>query len=135
MQRPKPEDVVPGDPKWERIGDRVIRRYKGTNKPEGIWPEVWQGTSHKERNILVREAKEFREQYENNTLSEAPLEGIRPTGSSTGEGAWPGAPAAQYSAPATAQKEITRHILEFCTSENSKIGDERYTNEGCSVMR
>ena len=35
MQRPKPEDVFPGDPKWERIGDRVIRRYKGTNKPEG----------------------------------------------------------------------------------------------------
>ena len=26
MQRPKPEDVPPGDPKWERIGDRVIRR-------------------------------------------------------------------------------------------------------------
>ena len=135
MQRLKPEDVLPGGPKWERIGDRVIRRYKGTNKPEGVWPEVWQGTSHKERNILVKEAKEFREQYENNTLTEAPLEGIRPTGSSTGEGAWPGAPAAQYSAPATAQKEITRHIVEFCTSENSKIGDERYTNEGCSVMR
>ena len=34
MQRPKPEDVLPGDPKWERIGDRVIRIYKGTNKPE-----------------------------------------------------------------------------------------------------
>ena len=88
-----------------------------------------------QRNILVKEAKEFREQYENNTITEAPLEGIRPTGISTGEGAWPGAPAAQYSAPATAQKEITRHIVEFCTSESSKIGDERYTNEGCSVMR
>ena len=25
IQRPKPEDVLPGDPKWERIGDRVIR--------------------------------------------------------------------------------------------------------------
>ena len=57
MQRPKPEDVLPGGPKWERIGDRVIRRYKGTNKPEGVWPEVWQGTSHKERNRLVKEAK------------------------------------------------------------------------------
>ena len=84
-------------------------------KPEGIWPEVWQGTSHKERNILVKEAKEFREQYENNTLTGAPLESIRPTGTSTGAGAWPGAPAAQYSAPAIAQKEITRHIIEFCT--------------------
>ena len=31
MTRPKPEDVLPGDPKWERIGDRVIRRYKGIN--------------------------------------------------------------------------------------------------------
>ena len=40
MPRPKPEDVLPGDPKRERIGDRVIRRYKGTNKPEGVWPEV-----------------------------------------------------------------------------------------------
>ena len=90
---------------------------------------------HKERNKLIKEAKEFREQYESNTLTEAPLEGIRPTGSSTGEGAWPGAPAAQYSAPATAQKEITRHIVEFCTSENSKIGDERCTKEGCSVVR
>ena len=48
MQRPKPEDVLPGDPKWERIGDRVIRRCKGTNKPEGVWPEVWQKTSHNE---------------------------------------------------------------------------------------
>ena len=27
------------------------------------------------------------------------------------------------SAPAYAQKKITRHIVEFCTSENSKIGD------------
>ena len=134
MQRPKPEDVLPGGPKWERIGDRVIRRYKGTNKPEGVWPEVWQKTSHNERNILIKEAKEFREQYENNTLTEAPLEGIRPTGCSTGEGAWPGAPAAQCSAPATAQKDIIRHIVEFCTSENSKIGDERNTNEGCPVM-
>ena len=26
---PKPEDVLPGDPKWERIGDRVIRICKG----------------------------------------------------------------------------------------------------------
>ena len=34
--RPKPEDVLPGDPKWERIGERVVRRYKGTNKPEGV---------------------------------------------------------------------------------------------------
>ena len=76
----------------------------GTNKPEGVWPEVWQKFSHKERNKLIKEAKEFREQYENNTLTEAPLEGIRPTGSSIGEGAWPGAPAAQYSAPATGQK-------------------------------
>ena len=50
MQRLKPEDVLPGDPKWEQIGDRVIRRYKGTNKPDGVWPEVWQGTSHKETN-------------------------------------------------------------------------------------
>ena len=124
MQRPKPEDVLPGDPKWERIGGRVIRRYQGTNKPEGVWPEVWQGTSHKERNRLVKEAEEFREQYETNTLAEAPLEGIRPTGTSTGEGAWPGAPAAQNAAPAIAQKEITRHIVELCTSENSKIGDK-----------
>ena len=87
------------------------QRYKGTNKPDGVWPEVWQGTSHKESNKLIKEVKEFREQYENNTLTEAPLEGIRPAGISTGEGAWPGAPAVQYSAPATAQKEITRHIV------------------------
>ena len=94
--RPKPEDVLPGDPKWERIGERVIRRYKGTNKPEGVWPEVWRGTSHKERNKLIKEAKEFREQYETtDSTTEAPLEGIRPTDTSTGEGAWPGAPAAQ----------------------------------------
>ena len=90
---------------------------------------------HNERNKLIKAAKEFREQYDNGTLTEAPLEGARPTDSSTGEGAWPGAPAAQYPAPATAQKGIIRHIVEFCTSENSKIGDERYTKEGCSVMR
>ena len=103
MQRPKPQDVLPGDPEWERIGDRVIRRYKGTNKSEGVWPEVWQKTSHNERNKLIKEAKDFREQYDSVTLTEAPLEGIRSTGCSTGEGAWPGAPAAQYSAPANAQ--------------------------------
>ena len=125
MPRPKPEDVPPDDHKWERIGDRVIRRYKGTKKL-GVWPEVWRGTSHKERNKLIKEAKEFREQYETDTLAEAPLEGIRPTDTSTGEGAWPGAPAAQYAEPAYAQKEITRHIVEFCTSENAKIGDKRY---------
>ena len=34
MPRPKPEDVLPDDPKWERIGDRAIRRYKGTDKLE-----------------------------------------------------------------------------------------------------
>ena len=90
---------------------------------------------HTKRNILVKEAKEFREQYENNTLAGAPLEGVRPTGTSTGEGAWPGAPAAQHAAPAIAQKEVTRHIVEFCTSENFKIGDMRYVNNGCSVMR
>ena len=135
MPRPKPEDVLPDDPKWERIGDRVIRRYTGTNIPEGVWPEVWRGISHKDRNRLIKEAKGFREQYETGTLAEAPLEGIRPTGTSTGEGAWPGAPAAQHAAPANAQKEITRHIVEFCTSENSKIGDKRYVKNGCSVMR
>ena len=134
--RPKPEDVLPGDPKWERIGERVIRRYKGTNKPEGIWPEVWRGTSHKERNKVIKEAKDFREHYETtDPTTEASLEGIRPTDISTGEGAWPGAPAAQSAAPAHAQKEITRHIIEFCTSENSKIGDKRYVRNGCVVLR
>ena len=63
------------------------------------------------------------------------LEGSRPTDTGTGEGAWPGAPAEQYAAPAGAQKEIVRHILEFYTSENSKIGDKRYTRNGCSVLR
>ena len=104
------------------------------NKPEGVWPEVWQKTSHNERNQSIKEAKEFHEQYDNGMLPGAPLEGIRPTGCSTGEGAWPGAPA-EYSAPANAQEDIIRHIVEFCTSENSKIGVERYTKEGCSVMR
>ena len=48
--RPKPEDVLPGDPKWERIGERVVRRYKGTSKPEGVWPETWRMSSHRETN-------------------------------------------------------------------------------------
>ena len=107
---PKPEDILPGDPKWERIGDRVIRRYKNTNKPEGVWPEVWQRTSHKERNRLIEEAKKFRKQDETTAATtKAPLEGSRPTDTGTGEGAWPGAPAEQYAAPAGAQKEIVRH--------------------------
>ena len=134
--RPQPEDGLPGDPKWERIGDRVIRRYTGTNEPEGVWPEVWRGISHKERNILIKEVKEFREQHETSaTTTEAPLEGVRPTDTGTGEGAWPGASAAQSAAPAGKQKEVVRHIVEFCTSENSKIGGMRYTKDGCSVMR
>ena len=83
MPRPKPEDVLPDDPKCER----VIRRYKGTNKPEGVWPEVWRGIAHKERKKSIKEAKESHEQYETGTLAEAPLEGTRPTGTSTGEGA------------------------------------------------
>ena len=133
--KPKPEDVLPGDPRWERIGDRVVRRYKGTSKPEGVWPEVRRGISHKE-SILIKEAKEFREQHETSaTTAEAPLEGVRPTDTSTGEGAWPGAPAAQSAAPAGTQKEVERHIVEFCTSENSKIGDKRLTKDGCSVIR
>ena len=135
MTRCKPEDVLPGDPGWERICDRVIRRYKGTNKLDGVWPEVWRGTSHKEGSKLIKGAKRIREHYETGTLVEAPLEGILPTDTSTGEGAWPGAPAAQYAAPAHAQKEITRHIVEFCTSENSKTGDKRYVRVGCSVFR
>ena len=57
--RLKPEDVLPGGPKWERTGERVIRRYTGTDKPVGVWPEAWRMTSHKERNKLVKEAKEF----------------------------------------------------------------------------
>ena len=112
--KPKPEDVLPGDPKWERIGDRVIRRYKGNNKPEGVWPEVWRGTSHKERKVTIQEAKEFREQHEVfATTTEAPLEGVRPTDIGTGEGAWPGAPAAQSAGPAGKQKEGVRHIIEL----------------------
>ena len=134
--RLKPEDVLPGDPKWERIGERVIRRYKGTTTPEGVWPETWRMTSHKERNTLIKEAKEFRGQHEtSDPANEAPLEGIRPTDTSTGEGAWPGAPAAQSAAPAHAQQEITRHIVEFCTSGNSEIGDKRYMRNGCSGLR
>ena len=43
--KPKPEDVLPEDPKWEKIGDRVIRRCNGINQPEGVWPEVWQETA------------------------------------------------------------------------------------------
>ena len=133
--RPKPEDVLLGDPKWERIGECVIRRYKGTNKPEGVWPETWRMTSHKERNKLIKEAKEVREQHEtSDPTTEAPLESIRPTDTSTGEGAWPGAPAAQSAAPARAQR-VTRHISEFCTSENSKIGNKRVIRNGCSVLR
>ena len=115
--RPKPEDVFPGDPKWERIGERVIRRYKGTNKPEGVRMARSLARYFSQRNKLIKEAKEFREQHEiPNPTAEAPLEGIRPTDASTGEGAWPRAPAAQSAAPAHAQKEITRHIVEFCTS-------------------
>ena len=41
---PLPGEVEPGDPKWEVIGDRAIRKYKGSNRPSGIWPEVWQLT-------------------------------------------------------------------------------------------
>ena len=33
------------------------------------------------------------------------------------------------------QKVVVRHMIEFCTSENSKIGDKRYTKDGCSVMQ
>ena len=43
----------------EVIGDRVIRRTKGSNRPEGVWPEVWQVTSHAKRQKLIKEAKEF----------------------------------------------------------------------------
>ena len=76
---PKPEDILPGDPKWERIGDRVIRRYKNTNKPDGVWPEVWQRTSHKERNRLIEEAKKFRKQDETIAATiKVVLEGSRP---------------------------------------------------------
>ena len=62
----KPGDVFPGDPKWERIGDRVIRRYKGTNKPEGVLYGLKNGRElhTKRENILVKEAKEFRKQHE-----------------------------------------------------------------------
>eukprot|EP00972_Heterocapsa_arctica_P072124 10653156-Heterocapsa_arctica.AAC.1 len=38
---PLAQDIKPDDPLWELIGDRVIRRYKGTNRPPGVWPEVW----------------------------------------------------------------------------------------------
>lgn len=134
--KPKPEDVFPNGPKWERIGDRVIRISKSTNEPEEVWPEVCQKMLHKERNLVIKEVKEFRGRDEIiATTAEAPLEGIRPTGSSTGEGAWPGAPAAQFVAPAGTQKEVVRHIVEFCTSENSKLGDKRYSKNGCSVMQ
>eukprot|EP00972_Heterocapsa_arctica_P107316 15808279-Heterocapsa_arctica.AAC.1 len=36
---PLVKDVAPDDPKWEVIGDRVVRIYKGTNRPKGVWPE------------------------------------------------------------------------------------------------
>ena len=102
--RPNPEDVVPEDPKWERIGARVIRRTKGTNRPEGVWPEVWQMTSHAKRQKLIKEAKEFREQAKTTDPTiEAPPEGIRPTDTGTGEGCWPGAPAARVTASAGTQ--------------------------------
>eukprot|EP00972_Heterocapsa_arctica_P027758 4081916-Heterocapsa_arctica.AAC.1 len=32
---------------WEVFeGGRVIRLYKGTNRPRRVWPEVWAQTSH-----------------------------------------------------------------------------------------
>ena len=134
--RPDPEEVLPDDPKWERIGDRVIRRTKGSNRPEGVWPEVWQMTSHAKTQKLIKEAKGFREQTKTISQStEATLEGIPPTDTGTGEGCWPGAPAVHAAASAGTQKEIVRHIVEFCTSEDSKIGDRRYTSNGCSVLR
>ena len=77
MPRPKPEDVTPNGKELAIVSSEDIN--KGTNKPEGVWPEVWRGTSHKERNKLIKEAREFREQYETGNLAEAPLEGIRPT--------------------------------------------------------
>ena len=85
---------------------------------------------------MIKESRGFREQHETSaTTTEVLLEGTRPTDTSTGEGAWPGAPAAQSAAPAGTQKEVVRHIVEFCTSENSKIGDKRHTKDGCPVMR
>ena len=40
------EDIKSGDSKWEVIGDRVIRRYKHTERPEGVWPEVLSNSSY-----------------------------------------------------------------------------------------
>ena len=129
---PLPGDVTPGDPKWEVIGDRVIRKYKGSNRPAGIWPEVWQLTPHKERLRLIKEAKEFNEANTNVVPTKAVPEGIPPMDTGTGEGCWPGAPAAR---PIMPKKEVVRHIVEFCTSENSKMGDQRYIKNGCTVLR
>eukprot|EP00972_Heterocapsa_arctica_P079555 11724623-Heterocapsa_arctica.AAC.1 len=46
---PLAKDVQPNDPNWEVIYDRVVRRCKGTNRPPGVWPEVWAMTSHAKR--------------------------------------------------------------------------------------
>ena len=127
---PQPGEVAPGDPKWEVIGDRVIRKYKGSDRPAGIWPEVWQLTPHKERLRLIKEAKEFNETNANAVPITAMPEGTPPTDTGTGEGCWPGAPAGW---PAMPKKEVVRHIVELCTSENSRMGDQIYTKSGCTV--
>ena len=68
-------------------------------------------TGHAKRHKLIKEAKEFRKQAKtSDPTTKAPPEGIRPTDTGTGEGCWPGAPAARVTASAGTQKDIVRNI-------------------------
>jgi hypothetical protein len=43
-------------------GRRPVRKYKGTQRPEGVWPEIWQTFTPKKRRELLEEIEKQKQQ-------------------------------------------------------------------------
>jgi hypothetical protein len=116
--KPLAEDVLPDDPEWEVFeGGRVIRRYKGTSRPRGVWPEVWALTSHVNRKKYIKKANDI-------AAAQHAAELIADQG------------ADRMAAAAVREfQHVERRIVEFCTGSISKLGDSRYSSDGCNIIR
>ncbi len=108
-------DTPPEDVKWEYLPGRKARIYKNTTRPPGVFPEVWQAYSHKERQRISEEWKREVDKSADKSTSAAIA-----------------IPVITNALPV----EITgkeRWILEGCCSEQSLIGN--MAKPECKVVR
>ena len=120
-------NIADDDPDWELVAGRLLRRYKNTGRPRGVWPEVWQQLSYKKRKEIANAARQqATQQTSNDPDANAPA--------SVNMATLP-IPESNIIKCDLPKCHTKRSIVEFCTNEDSRMGEEQYGSDGCKITR